>query len=105
MVRNRGRGTVTFSDIRCRYYRSTLNRASPFTANAASGFLDVFNEGWKATTARDGSWHLTAEANGDAIDLSVRARKAPAIHGENGVSIKAPVAGYASHYYSMTRLD
>src|SRR3954469_18306095 len=24
MVRNRGRGTVTFSDIRCRYYRSRL---------------------------------------------------------------------------------
>ena len=36
---------------------------------------------------------------------SKRARKPPAVHGENGVSVKAPVEGYASHYYSMTRLE
>ena len=86
-----------------RYYEK-LNRASPFTANAATGYLNVFNEGWKATTTPDGSWRIVAEANGDAIDLTLRTRKPPAVHGENGVSIKADAAGYASHYYSMTRL-
>ena len=88
---------------RFRYHEKT-NRASPFTAAAATGFLDVFNEGWKAATTADGSWRLLASEAGDAIDLTLRSRKAPVVHGENGVSIKAPAAGYASHYYSMTRL-
>ena len=106
-LRNLALAHFAITDVdgkRFRYYEKT-NRASPFTANAAPGYLDVFNEGWKATTASDGAWHLIASANGDAIDLTLRTRKPPAIHGENGVSIKAPVAGYASHYYSMTRLE
>ncbi|MGZ4810681.1 MAG: lipocalin-like domain-containing protein [Thermoanaerobaculia bacterium] len=86
-------------------YHEKTNRSSPFTAAAATGFLDVFNEGWKATTTADGSWRLVASEAGDAIDLTLRGRKAPAVHGENGVSIKAPAAGYASHYYSMTRIE
>ncbi len=87
-----------------RYYEK-LNRASQFTAQAKSGYLDVFNEGWRATTASDGSWRLLAAAGSDRIDLNLRTRKPPAIHGQNGISIKAPVEGYASHYYSMTRLE
>ena len=87
-----------------RYYEK-LNRGSKFTAAAAEGRLDVFNESWRATTNPDGSWRLVAKDGKDALDLTLRARKAPAIHGENGVSVKAPVAGYASHYYSMTRME
>lgn len=87
-----------------RFYEK-INRASPFTAMSAEGRLDVFNEGWKATTNPDGSWRLVANAGSDSIDLVLRARKAPAIHGENGVSVKAEGIGYASHYYSMTRLE
>lgn len=87
-----------------RYYEK-LNRASPFTAEAAVGRLDVFNESWRATTNPDGSWRLVAKQGKDALDVTLRARKAPAVHGQNGVSVKAPVAGYASHYYSMTRLE
>ncbi len=87
-----------------RYYEK-LNRMSPFTAGSSDGRLDVFNEGWRATTLPDGSWRLTASEEGDAIDLVLRSRKAPAIHGEDGVSVKALGPGHASHYYSMTRLD
>lgn len=87
-----------------RYYEK-LNRASPFTADAARGRLDVFNEGWRATTNPDGSWRVIAREGPDAIDLTLRSRKPPAIHGTNGISVKAPVEGYASHYYSMTRLE
>ncbi|HYS54931.1 MAG TPA: lipocalin-like domain-containing protein [Thermoanaerobaculia bacterium] len=86
-------------------YAEKLNRASPFTASAASEFLDVFNEGWSATTQRDGSWHVVAFNGSDAVDLVMRSRKPPAIHGENGVSVKAEGVGFASHYYSMTRLE
>ena len=86
-------------------YAEKLNRMSPFTASAATASLDVFNEGWSATTQRDGSWRVAAYNGGDSVDLVMRSRKPPAIHGENGVSIKGKGAGDASHYYSMTRLE
>jgi predicted secreted hydrolase len=87
-----------------RFYEK-LNRGSRFTADAAAERLDVFNEGWRAVTNPDGSWRLIAAEGKDAIDLTLRSRKPPAIHGENGVSVKAAGPGYASHYYSMTRLE
>lgn len=87
-----------------RYYEK-LNRASPFTAEAAAGRLDVFNEGWRATTLADGSWRISAAQAGESIDLVLRSRKPPAIHGEHGVIVKGPGVGHASHYYSMTRLE
>src|SRR6185295_14399129 len=77
-----------------RYYEK-LNRASKFTANAAVGYLDVFNEGWRMTTTRDGSWRLVAADGKDSIDLELRARKAPAIHTEHTTS----------NYYSLSRLE
>ncbi|HVS31646.1 MAG TPA: lipocalin-like domain-containing protein [Thermoanaerobaculia bacterium] len=86
-----------------RYYEK-LNRSSPFTAQAAAGRLNVFNESWRVTTMADGAWRLVAAEGGDAIDLVLRSAKPPALHGENGLSVKAPGVGYASHYYSMTRL-
>jgi predicted secreted hydrolase len=86
-------------------YAEKLNRESPFTGSAAAGFLDVFNEGWSVRTLPDGSWHLVASHGGDSLDLRIRSRKSPAVHGENGVSVKAEGIGYASHYYSMTRLE
>ncbi len=39
-----------------------------------------------------------------ALDLVERSEKPPAIHGHDGVSLKAACATCASHYYSMTRL-
>ncbi|HET7711489.1 MAG TPA: lipocalin-like domain-containing protein [Thermoanaerobaculia bacterium] len=87
-----------------RYYEKA-NRVSPFTAGAAATHLDVFNEGWRATTSPNGSWRLVAAEGGDAIDLALRASKPPAVHGTAGVSIKAPIEGFASHYYSMSRLE
>lgn len=87
-----------------RYYEK-LNRGSRFTADAAVGRLNVFNEGWRATTNPDGSWRLVAAEGKDSIALTMKAEKPPAVHGTNGVSVKAQGAGFASHYYSMTRLD
>jgi predicted secreted hydrolase len=106
-LRNMSLAHFAISDIGAndfRYYEK-LNRSSPFTAGAATGVLDVFNEGWRATTLADGSWRIVAYGGKDAIDLVMTSRKAPAIHGENGVSVKAEGVGYASHYYSMSRLE
>jgi predicted secreted hydrolase len=106
-LKNVAMAHFAISDIdgqKFRYFEK-LNRQSPFTAGAATGMLDVFNEGWSARAISDGSWRVVASNGGDAIDLVMRARKPPAVHGENGVSVKAEGAGYASHYYSMTRLE
>ncbi len=105
-LRNVGLAHFALTDIdgqRFRYYEK-LNRQSPFTASAATGRLAVFNEGWSATTLDDGGWRLIAAGGKDSIDLVLHSRKPPAIHGENGVSVKAQGTGFASHYYSMTRL-
>jgi predicted secreted hydrolase len=96
---------ITDVDAKSFRYYEKMNRGSAFTADAAEGRLDVFNEAWRATTNRDGSWRLAASEGSDAIDLTLRARKPPALHGENGLSLKAEGAGYASHYYSMTALE
>jgi predicted secreted hydrolase len=106
-LRNLSLAHFAVTDVAANEFRfyEKLNRSSPFTAGAATGTLDVFNEGWRAVTLADGSWHLAGYSGKDAIDLVMTSRKAPAIHGENGISIKAEGVGYASHYYSMTRLE
>ena len=86
---------ITDIDGKQFHYYEKLNRASKFTANAAAGYLDVFNEGWRMTTTRDGSWRLIAADGKDAIDLVLRSRKLPAIHAEHRLS----------NYYSLTRLE
>lgn len=96
---------ITDVEAKAFRYFEKFNRASPYTAGSAENHLDVFNEGWSATTNPDGSWRLVASEGSDAIDLTLRSRKPPAVHGTNGVSVKAAGTGYASHYYSMTRLE
>ena len=87
-------------------FHEKVNRMSPFTAAAATGALDLFNEGWSAVALPDGRWRIRAAAgSGDALDLVLTARKPPAIHGTNGISVKGAAQGAASHYYSMTRLE
>ena len=106
-LRNLSLAHFAVSDIdgkQFRYYEK-LNRSSPFTAGAATGKLDVFNESWRAVTQPDGSWRIEGLAGKDSLDLVLRTRKLPAVHGENGISVKATGADYASHYYSMTRLE
>ncbi|HXI12708.1 MAG TPA: lipocalin-like domain-containing protein [Thermoanaerobaculia bacterium] len=95
------------TDVRRKAFRfyEKLNRSSLFTANAAVGRLEVFNESWRAVTLPDGRVRLQADGGGDSIDLVLRSMKTPAIHGENGISVKAAGLGYASHYYSLTRIE
>ena len=38
------------------------------------------------------------------IELLLTPEKKPVVHGQNGISQKAEGEGYASHYYSITRL-
>jgi predicted secreted hydrolase len=47
---------------------------------------------------------MRAQAADVGVDLVQVAEKPPAVHGHDGVSLKAACATCASHYYSMTRL-
>jgi len=106
-LRNLALAHFAISDLDSREFRyyEKLNRFSIYTANAAQGRLEVFNEGWRASTLSDGAWRIHAKEGKDSLDLVLRSRKPPAVHGENGISVKAAGFGYASHDYSMTRLE
>jgi len=69
----------------------------------------------RAPPGTDGRWVLALEggafrvsarddARGLAVELALRPEKPIALQGPNGLSRKAPEAGYASLYYSITRL-
>lgn len=90
------RGTFEFHEL--------LNRQSPWTANAASGDLDVWNGSWYARRRNDGTIAIFANGKDDSIELELMPEKDPVIHGENGLSVKSNEEGYASHYYTLSRL-
>ena len=69
---------------------------------ASEAKVDVRVHNWSLSGALP--FRLKAAGGADAIDLSVRSRKPPAVHGSGGVSRKGPCASCASHYYSYTRL-
>jgi predicted secreted hydrolase len=48
---------------------------------------------------------LRASEGDVAVELTLRPRKPPVIHGEDGISRKGGGAGQASHYYSLTRME
>jgi predicted secreted hydrolase len=48
--------------------------------------------------------HLQAAAGEARLDLRLTPVKPPVLHGQDGLSQKAAGEGYASHYYSLTRL-
>ncbi len=91
------------SDKRFRYVEK-LNRSSRFTANARTGSLEVFNEGWHVSMSGDRTIVLNADSDEYEIELTMSPLKPPAIHGENGISVKGAGVGYSSHYYSLPRL-
>jgi predicted secreted hydrolase len=62
-------------------------------------------DNWTLASNGDDSFDLVAASPEGTIHLHLRATKAPVIHGENGVSVKASASGHASHYYSIPRLE
>jgi predicted secreted hydrolase len=61
-------------------------------------------DSWTLRMEPNGTFHLVADAKDAAIDLRLRSAKLAAIHGNSGISRKASIEGYASHYYSLTRV-
>ncbi len=74
-------------------------------AGADTARYRVWVDRWSAALAPDGITHqLRAAAEDFALELELAPLKPPAVHGRDGVSVKAAGAGHASHYYSITRL-
>jgi predicted secreted hydrolase len=87
-------------------YREKIHRGSLGEAGASEKTFRVWIEDWslegKGPAMRD---HFLKAGDRDfGIELSLTTEKEPVIHGQNGISQKAEGEGYASHYYSITRL-
>jgi predicted secreted hydrolase len=93
---------LTLSDVQGQkfFHYERINRAGPGLAGADLAQGRIWNGNWEARLDR-----LQAVADNFRLDLKVDTRKPPVIHGENGVSQKAPGEGRASHYVSFTRLE
>jgi predicted secreted hydrolase len=83
-------------------YDERFAREALGMGRAATGALDVAADGW--TLRGDAPFRLHAATEQIGLDLDLRTEKPPAVHGRDGVSLKAACASCASHYYSMTRL-
>jgi len=92
-------------------YREKISRGSLGEAGASSYERDgkpfrVWVEDWslegEGATMRD--YFLRGGDQDFGIELLLTPEKKPVIHGHNGISQKAEGEGYASHYYSITRL-
>lgn len=95
---------VTDLDKKRFQYSQKLNRRGLKLAHASETVPYVFNEQWKMIFIDD-KIQLSANQKNYSFDLLLTPKKAPVVHGINGVSQKAECKGCASHYYSLSRLD
>lgn len=60
---------------------------------------------WTLSLPGEEAFELTAWKGERTLHLRLHPRKPAAVHGEEGVSVKASGEGHASHYYSLPRLE
>jgi predicted secreted hydrolase len=94
---------LTDEDEKAFTFREKINRGALGQAGAAGDRLHVWVEDW--TLKGEGEDHLL-EARDPAMAIRFRLTplKPPVANGIDGISQKAEGEGYASHYYSMTRM-
>src|SRR5262249_21800509 len=76
----------------------------PGMAEAAPGRLDVTNEDWFARE-ENGAHRLHAAGRGWELELVLRPRLPPVLHGGTGYSRKGPGRNDYSHYVSIPRFE
>jgi predicted secreted hydrolase len=87
-------------------HRGSLGEAGASPYTAGEKIFRIWIEDWsvegKGPAMRN---HLLKAGDKDfGIELTLAPEKNPVIHGQNGISQKAEGEGYASHYYSISRL-
>lgn len=67
----------------------------------------VWNRDWSASGSleRGGVVRLVAGEGDARLELTLRSRTGPVLHGDGGLSRKGAAPGAASYYYSLPRLD
>jgi predicted secreted hydrolase len=84
-------------------YEEKTHLGLPGIASAETGRLEVANEDWSAVESQ-GVHRIHAAGRDWELSLTLLPRKAPVIHGENGISKKGPGESDYSRYVSITRL-
>jgi predicted secreted hydrolase len=85
-------------------FQEKVSRGALGVAGADPVFYRVWVEDWQVRLQENK--HKLKAGEGDmGIDLTLVPIKSAVIHGKKGVSQKAVGEGYASHYYSLTRMQ
>lgn len=86
--------------------RGSLGEAGALSYASSEKAFRIWIEDWSAEESGPGMRnHLLRAGEKDfGIQLMLTSERDPVIHGLNGISQKAAGEGYASHYYSITRL-
>ncbi len=97
----------TITDVAGKQFRfeQKMSRGAFGEAGFNDGQRLAWIENWTLQLTGENEFELRAAASFGALRLHLRETKLPALHGENGVSIKTADGTAASHYYSLTRLD
>jgi predicted secreted hydrolase len=96
----------TLTDVRAGSFRfgERVSRAGPGLAGASTEALRAWVLDWSAVAEGEG-FTLAAREGAVGINLRLRPRRSPALHGSGGLSRKGPAAGQASWYLSVTDLE
>lgn len=99
---------LTDVDGKTFHYSERAHRDGPGGASAKTTHLDVANESWRLTEL-GGKLFLSASTRTggleESLTLLLTPLKPPVLHGENGLSRKAPEPDAVSRYVSFTRLS
>jgi predicted secreted hydrolase len=87
------------------YHQERLNRPGPGLAGLDPQAALLWNGNWQVRwlAFNPVEQELQAIADGMAVKLRLHSQKPVVLHGANGVSVKGPLPGEASHYFSLTR--
>jgi predicted secreted hydrolase len=93
-------------DYREKISRGSLEEAGAIPYTPGQKPFRVWIEDWsmELKTVQVQNHQLRAGGKDLGIELLLQPEKNPVIHGKNGISHKAEGEGYASHYYSISRL-
>jgi len=90
-----------------RYGRGSADLAGALPNDASpDANYRIWVEDWQIYTPDEAhtTTQITAQADQFAVNLTLEQAKAPAFHGDNGLSQKSGEIGNASYYYSLSRL-
>ncbi len=103
-----GHFAITDASARQFYVAQRYSRGGLGLAGAAAEPFHVWLDDWSIAAVRpdsDAIWRLRASDREIALNLTLVPQKQPVLNGVNGLSQKAAMAGNASYYYSISRLQ